>query len=159
MRSRNTFRTYILGGSTVILYRVKDWGVMTDVIDQRVLKRYDICQKVGQGAYGVVWKAVHRKKGHIVALKKCFDAFRCDVDAQRTYREVMYLKALSSFGGGGGDDDDVGSHPNIIKLHNVIRGTDNDRDLYITFEYLDTDLSQVIKARILEPMVSTIPFT
>ena len=122
---------------------------MTDVIDQRVLKRYDICQKVGQGAYGVVWKAVHRKKGHIVALKKCFDAFRCDVDAQRTFREVMYLKALSSCGGG-----DLG-HPNIIKLHNVIRA-DNDRDLYITFEYFETDLSQVIKARILEPLVSVL---
>ena len=136
MRSETLF--VIFDGNTVILYRVLTGSVMTDVIDQRVLKRYDICQKVGQGAYGVVWKAVHRKKGHIVALKKCFDAFRCDVDAQRTYREVMYLKALSSFGGGGSDDD-VGSHPNIIKLHNVIRGTDNDRDLYITFEYLETD--------------------
>lgn len=125
---------------------------MTDVIDQRVLQKYDICQKVGQGAYGVVWKAIHRKKGHIVALKKCFDAFRCDVDAQRTYREVMYLKALSSSCDGDGDCGDLGSHPNIIKLHNVIRA-DNDRDLYITFEYLETDLSQVIKARILEPMV------
>ena len=104
---------------------------------------------MGQGAYGVVWKAVHRKKGHIVALKKCFDAFRCDVDAQRTFREVMYLKALSSCGGG-----DFG-HPNIIKLHNVIRA-DNDRDLYITFEYFETDLSQVIKARILEPLVSVL---
>ena len=54
----------------------------------------------------------------------------------------MYLKALS-----------CGGHPNIIKLHNVIRA-DNDKDLYITFEYCETDLSQVIKARILEPMVS-----
>ena len=125
---------------------------MTDLIDQRILKKYDICQKVGQGAYGVVWKAVHRKKGQIVALKKCFDAFRCDVDAQRTYREVMYLKALSSCIGGNDDSGDFDSHPNIIKLHNVIRA-DNDRDLYVTFEYLETDLSQVIKARILEPMV------
>ena len=27
-----------------------------------------------------------------VALKKCFDAFRNDTDAQRTFREIMYLQ-------------------------------------------------------------------
>jgi len=110
---------------------------MTDVIDPRVLRRLDVLQKVGQGAYGVVWKAVHRKKGNTVALKKCFEAFRCSVDAQRTFREVMYLKAMD--------------HDNIVQMHNVIRA-DNNKDLYITFEYMETDLSQVIKARILEPM-------
>jgi mitogen-activated protein kinase 15 len=79
---------------------------MTDVIDDRVLGRFNICQKVGQGAYGVVWKAIRRRKrkttregdeggsggggdgnyndNDIVALKKCFEAFRCDVDARRT---------------------------------------------------------------------------
>ena len=40
-----------------------------------------------------------------------------------------------------------------VQMHNVIRA-DNNKDLYITFEYMETDLSQVIKARILEPMVS-----
>jgi len=111
----------------------------TETIDPRVLKRYDATQKIGQGAYGVVWKAVNRKDGKTVALKKCFDAFRCDVDAQRTYREVMYLKGLSEGDG----------HPNIVKLLDLIRSS-NDRDLYITFAYMETDLSQVIKARILE---------
>ena len=96
-------------------------------------------------AYGIVWKAVHRKKGNTVALKKCFDAFRCDVDAQRTYREVMYLKAISDC-----NNEENCGHPNIVKLLSVLRA-DHDRDLYITFEYMETDLSQVIKARILEP--------
>ncbi len=130
------------------------------IIDPAVLHQFDICHKVGQGAYGIVWKAIHRKQGRTVALKKCFDAFRCDVDAQRTFREVMYLRALSC----GGDDVNVEEdskkegkavcrgHPNIVKLINVIRA-DNDRDLYITFEYSETDLSHVIKARILEPTV------
>jgi hypothetical protein len=65
-------------------------------------------------------------------------------DPADSYREVMYLRALAS--------DGVG-HPNIIKLHDVIRA-DNDRDLYMTFDYSETDLSRVIKARILEPVVS-----
>ena len=28
----------------------------------------------------------------MVALKKCFDAFRNATDAQRTFREIMYLQ-------------------------------------------------------------------
>lgn len=28
----------------------------------------------------------------MVALKKCFDAFRNSTDAQRTFREIMYLQ-------------------------------------------------------------------
>jgi len=39
-------------------------------------------------------------------------------------------------------------HENIINIRNVIRAY-GDRDLYITFDYLDTDLSHVIKAKIL----------
>ena len=61
------------------------------------------------------------------------------------FREVMYLRALSF--------DGIG-HPNIIKLRDVIRAN-NDRDLYMTFEYSETDLSRVIKARVLEPAVSS----
>ena len=40
-------------------------------------------------------------------------------------------------------------HENIVKLHNVIRA-DNDRDIYLTFEYMETDLHAVIRANILE---------
>ena len=109
---------------------------MTDVIDPRVLRRFDVEQKLGQGAYGIVWKARHRKSGSVVALKKCFEAFRCNVDAQRTFREVMYLRALAG-------------HDNIVTIQNVFRA-DNDKDLYITFDYMETDLNQVIKSKILE---------
>jgi len=33
-------------------------------------------------AYGIVWKGVDRKTGEIVAVKKIFDAFRNQTDAQ-----------------------------------------------------------------------------
>jgi len=38
-----------------------------------------------------VWKAVEKRGGgrNVVALKKCFDAFRNSTDAQRTFREIM----------------------------------------------------------------------
>ena len=49
-------------------------------------------KKVGSGAYGHVWKVQDNKKKNIYALKKVFDAFQHSTDAQRTYREVMFLQ-------------------------------------------------------------------
>ncbi|EGR27966.1 protein kinase domain protein [Ichthyophthirius multifiliis] len=40
-------------------------------------------------------------------------------------------------------------HPNIIKVLNVIRAQ-NDKDIYLIFEYMDTDLHAVIRVGILE---------
>ena len=38
-----------------------------------------------------------RRTGEIVALKKIFDAFINPTDAQRTYREIMFLQ-VSDYG-------------------------------------------------------------
>ena len=43
----------------------------------------------------------------------------------------------------------MGNHENIVMLHNVFKA-DNDRDLYLVFEYMETDLHAVIRANILE---------
>ncbi|NXF38891.1 MK15 kinase, partial [Nyctibius bracteatus] len=82
-------------------------------------------------AYGIVWKAINRRTGEIVAVKKIFDAFRNRTDAQRTFREIMFLQ-------------EFGEHPNIIKLLDVIRAQ-NDKDIYLIFESMETDLHAVIK--------------
>ncbi|NXR03419.1 MK15 kinase, partial [Sagittarius serpentarius] len=82
-------------------------------------------------AYGIVWKAVDRRTGEIVAVKKIFDAFRNRTDAQRTFREIMFLQ-------------EFGEHPNIIKLLDVIRAQNN-KDIYLIFESMETDLHAVIK--------------
>ena len=37
----------------------------------------------------------------------------------------------------------------IVRLQNVVKA-DNDRDLYLVFEYMETDLHAVIRANILE---------
>lgn len=54
---------------------------MSEVIEQHILKKYQIIQRVGKGAYGIVWKAKDLKTGKIVALKKVFDAFNNNTDA------------------------------------------------------------------------------
>jgi mitogen-activated protein kinase 15 len=122
---------------------------MTEEVEAHVLKKYEILQKLGntihlfiqhytlgKGAYGIVWKAIDKKTKDIVALKKNFDAFQNATDAQRTFREVIFLQELAG-------------HENIIRLQNVIRA-ENDRDIYLVFDFMDTDLHAVIRANILE---------
>nr|XP_020487259.1 mitogen-activated protein kinase 15 [Labrus bergylta] len=100
-------------------------------VEEHISLKYEIKKRLGKGAYGIVWKAVDRQTGEIVAVKKIFDAFRNRTDAQRTFREIMFLQ-------------EFGDHPNIVKLLNVVRAQ-NDKDIYLVFEYMDTDLHAVIK--------------
>ena len=109
---------------------------MSDEIEAHVLKKYEILQKLGKGAYGIVWKAIDKRTKEIVAIKKNFDAFQNATDAQRTFREIVFLQELNG-------------HENIIRLQNVIRA-ENDRDIYLVFDFMDTDLHAVIRANILE---------
>uniref|UniRef100_A0A5S6QLU7 Mitogen-activated protein kinase n=1 Tax=Trichuris muris TaxID=70415 RepID=A0A5S6QLU7_TRIMR len=112
---------------------------MSEEIDDHIERQYYIRRRLGKGAYGIVWKATDRKSEKVVALKKIFDAFRNETDAQRTYREIMLLQELRP-------------HPNIVKLLRVVKAS-GDRDIYLIFEYMDTDLHNVIKKRdILRPI-------
>lgn len=77
-------------------------------IDEHIMKRFDIKKRLGKGAYGIVWKAIDRKSGETVAVKKIFDAFQNQTDSQRTFREIMFLQSFRK-------------HPNIIQLHSVHR--------------------------------------
>ena len=97
---------------------------MSEEIDKHVVRKYDIAQKLGKGAYGIVWKAADKKTKETVALKKIFDAFQNATDAQRTFREIMFLKQMRT-------------HENIVQLMNVLKA-DNDRDIYLIFEYMET---------------------
>ncbi|XP_031441893.1 mitogen-activated protein kinase 15 [Clupea harengus] len=100
-------------------------------VEDHISVKYEVKRRLGKGAYGIVWKAIDRKTGETVAVKKIFDAFRNRTDAQRTFREIMFLQ-------------EFGDHPNIVKLLDVIRAH-NDKDIYLVFEYMDTDLHAVIK--------------
>lgn len=109
---------------------------MSEEIESHILRKYEVLQKLGKGAYGIVWKAMDKKTRDVVAIKKSFDAFQNATDAQRTFREIMFLQELNG-------------HENIIRLLNVIRAA-NDRDIYLIFDFMETDLHAVIRANILE---------
>jgi mitogen-activated protein kinase 15 len=65
-----------------------------ETLDRQILRRYEIIQKIGKGAYGVVWRVMDKQTQQIVALKKAFGAFQNVTDAQRTYREITILRQL-----------------------------------------------------------------
>lgn len=88
-------------------------------------------QRLGKGAYGIVWKAIDKRTLITVAVKKIFDAFRNETDAKRTFREIMFLRAFRN-------------HPNIIKLDSIHKATNN-MDIYLSFEFMESDLHNVIK--------------
>ncbi|KAL1115153.1 hypothetical protein AAG570_007184, partial [Ranatra chinensis] len=82
-------------------------------------------------AFGIVWKGEERRTKRCVALKKIYDAFQNATDAQRTFREIMFLNEFRC-------------HPNIVRLLDLHKAA-NDRDIYLVFEYMDMDLHNIIK--------------
>ncbi len=108
---------------------------MSQQIDKHILKRYEQITKIGSGAYGHVWKVFDKHNKTIHALKKNFDAFQNSTDAQRTYRQIMFLQQLN--------------HPNIIIFQKIIK-SQNQNDIYLLFEYMDVDLYFLIRENMLE---------
>ncbi|XP_022084244.1 cyclin-dependent kinase 2-like [Acanthaster planci] len=82
-------------------------------------------EKIGEGTYGVVYKARDRESGKMVALKK----IRLDTESEgvpsTAIREIALLKELD--------------HTNVVRLQDVVH---NDRKLYLVFEFLDQDLKK-----------------
>ncbi len=87
----------------------------------------------GNGAYGVVCLARHRKTGTNVAIKKILNVFDHFVIGMRTYREIKILRHLVN-------------HENIITIRDVFLGSHNNKDVYIVFDYMDTDLKRVLES-------------
>lgn len=96
-----------------------------------------------------MWQCYERASGRCCALKKVVDAFRNVTDAERSYREVVLLHALNlasastAATGGSGQP-----HPNIVRLLNVMRSSD-DRHLYLIFDYMDVSLLTLLKSNAL----------
>lgn len=91
----------------------------------RGVERYQKLEKVGEGTYGVVYKARYSATGELVALKK----IRLESDDEgvpsTAIREISLLKELK--------------HPNIVNLQDIVHSNEK---LYLIFEYLNHDLKR-----------------
>ncbi|KNH03808.1 cell division-like protein kinase 2 [Perkinsela sp. CCAP 1560/4] len=99
------------------------------VAPREVTERFQTMEVLGEGTYGVVYRAVDRATGEVVALKKIRLDYSDDGIPQTALREVSILQELH--------------HPNVVALRDVICVQDS--KLFLVFEYVEKDIKQVIE--------------
>ncbi|KAJ3351423.1 cyclin-dependent serine/threonine protein kinase [Entophlyctis luteolus] len=89
------------------------------------MEKYQKIEKLGEGTYGIVYKAQNRDTDDIVALKRIRLENEDEGVPCTAIREISLLKELK--------------HPNIIKLYDVIH---TEKKLTLVFEHMDSDLKK-----------------
>jgi len=94
------------------------------------MENYQKIEKIGEGTYGVVFKAKSRSTGEIVALKRIRLETEDEGIPSTAIREISILKELQD--------------PNIVRLHDVVH---TEKKLTLVFEYCDHDLKKFLDAK------------
>lgn len=91
------------------------------------MDKYQKIEKLGEGTYGIVYKAQNKQTNNIVALKR----IRLDNEEEgvpcTAIREISLLKELV--------------HNQIVRLFDVVH---TEKKLTLVFEYLDSDLKKYL---------------
>uniref|UniRef100_M8BJG0 Cyclin-dependent kinase A-1 n=1 Tax=Aegilops tauschii TaxID=37682 RepID=M8BJG0_AEGTA len=89
------------------------------------MEQYEKVEKIGEGTYGVVYKARDRATNETIALKKIRLEQEDEGVPSTAIREISLLKEMQ--------------HGNIVKLHDVVH---SEKRIWLVFEYLDLDLKK-----------------
>ncbi|KAG8076614.1 hypothetical protein GUJ93_ZPchr0006g44614 [Zizania palustris] len=89
------------------------------------MDQYEKVEKIGEGTYGVVYKAKDRQTNETIALKKIRLEQEDEGVPSIAIREISLLKEMQ--------------HRNIVRLQDVVH---NEKCIYLVFEYLDLDLKK-----------------
>jgi len=92
-----------------------------------MIDKYEKLERIGEGTYGVVYKARDVDTNEIRALKKIRLESEDEGIPSTAIREIALLKELQ--------------HPNIVRLVNVLH---TDKKLTLVFEFLDGDLKKLL---------------
>lgn len=92
------------------------------------MDKYEILSQLGDGTFGCVMKALHKKTGQVVAIKKMKQKYYSWEECVKL-PEVVVVRRIHG-------------HPNIVKMREVIR---ENSELFFVFEYMDGDLLGVIR--------------
>lgn len=93
------------------------------------LANYEKIDRVGEGTYGVVYKARDLENGDTVAMKRIRFQHEDEGIPSTAIREISLLKTLK--------------HPNIVPLREVIY---KEEQLHLIFDFLDMDLKKCLKS-------------
>ncbi|KAG6481213.1 hypothetical protein ZIOFF_057809 [Zingiber officinale] len=99
--------------------------IISSVMRWKFSSQYEKVEKIGEGTYGVVYKARDRLTNKVIALKKIRLEQEDEGVPSTAIREISLLKEME--------------HSNIVRLHDVIH---NGNKLYLVFEHLDLDLKK-----------------
>ncbi|XP_074599980.1 cyclin-dependent kinase 1 isoform X2 [Brevipalpus obovatus] len=91
------------------------------------MENFEKLEKIGEGTYGVVYKARTKKTDLIVALKKIRLENEDEGVPPTAIREITLLKELT--------------HPNVVRMKDVIL---QENRLYLVFEFLSMDLRKCL---------------
>ncbi|XP_017962398.1 cyclin-dependent kinase 2 [Drosophila navojoa] len=94
---------------------------------QTELINFPRAEKIGEGTYGIVYKACNNRTGQVVALKKIRLEGESEGVPSTAIREISLLKNLK--------------HKNVVQLFDVVISGNN---LYMIFEYLNMDLKKLM---------------
>jgi len=97
------------------------------------MNRYTVAKVLGDGTYGSVMKAKNNATGETVAIKKMKQKYYSWEECMKL-REINSLRKLI--------------HPNIVKLKEVIRESD---ELHLVFEFMECNLYEFMKGRVRPP--------
>ncbi|XP_022889811.1 cyclin-dependent kinase D-1-like [Olea europaea var. sylvestris] len=103
---------------------------LDQLLTKKVADRYLKREMLGEGTYGVVYKAIDTKTEQTVAIKKIRLGKQKEGVNFTALREIKLLKELND--------------PNIIKLIDAFPHKGN---LHLVFEFMETDLEAVIRDR------------
>ncbi|KAJ7641283.1 kinase-like domain-containing protein [Roridomyces roridus] len=92
------------------------------------MDRYTKIEKIGEGTYGVVYKARDASTNSIVALKKIRLEAEDEGVPSTAIREISLLRELND--------------EHIVRLLDIVHA---DQKLYLVFEYLDVDLKRYME--------------
>ena len=95
------------------------------------MNKYEILGIVGEGAYGIVYKAKVKETGQFVAIKKFQESAEEDLIVKKTtQREVKMLNFLKD--------------KSVIKMLEAFKRKGR---LYLVFEFMDKNLLEVLEEK------------
>ena len=94
------------------------------------LEKFDILEKIGEGTYGVVYKAKDTTNNSVVAVKKIRLEHCEEGIPQTTLREISFLRDLD--------------HKNVVRLLDI---RCEGKKIFLIFEYAEHDLKKVMQQR------------